>query len=111
MSTIHLLESMHALSISMVEAARANAWEQLAALEEEMATLRDEAIRLNAALAPDAPDNEADTRHRAELLTAMLDNNREIRAHVEPWLASTRKVLSTNAMERAVRAAYGTFEP
>lgn len=111
MSALHLLESMHALSLSMVEAARANEWEQLAALEEEMAALREKAARIDAAADSPLPMADADAQHKFELLTQMLGHDREIRSHVEPWLASTRKFLSSGVKERAVRAAYGTFEP
>jgi flagellar protein FliT len=111
MSTLPLFESMHALSIGMVEAARANAWEQLAALEEEMAHLRHEAMRLDAQQDPAAaPLSPEDARHKAELISQMLENDREVRTHVEPWLESTRKLLSAGVRDRAVRAAYGAFE-
>lgn len=109
MSSLDLYESMSTVSASMVEAAQANDWDRLVALEHEMAALRDQIIR--AAGASRETLGEAEAARKAELIAAMLENDVEIRQHVEPWLASVRKLLSGNTRDRAVRAAYGAFGP
>ena len=107
MNTLPLFESMAATSASMVDAARANDWDRLAALEREMATVRDELMRIE----PNGQSGaltEGEQLRKATLAAQMLENDREIRHHVEPWLESTRKLLSGSSRERAVRAAYGS---
>ncbi|AYH43108.1 flagellar protein FliT [Azoarcus sp. DN11] len=109
MSSLALYEAMSTVSAAMVEAARANDWDRLVTLEREMAALRDEIVHTaDAAQEPLGADAAA---HKAELIATMLGNDAEIRSHVEPWLASVRKLLSGTARDRAVRAAYGAFGP
>ncbi|WP_407278255.1 flagellar protein FliT [Aromatoleum evansii] len=109
MSSLALYESMSTVSAAMVEAARANDWDRLVTLEREMAALRDEIMRTTSA-SHEALGN-AEAARKAELIAAMLEDDVEIRKHVEPWLASVRKLLSGNVRDRAVRAAYGAFGP
>ncbi|MCC4115900.1 flagellar protein FliT [Aromatoleum toluclasticum] len=108
-SPLSLFESMSVVSATMVEAAQANDWDRLVTLEREMAALRDEIMRTAGASREDLGNAEA--ARKAELIATMLENDAEIRRHVEPWLASVRKLLSGNARDRAVRAAYGAFGP
>lgn len=108
-SPLSLFESMSVVSATMVEAARANDWDRLVTLEREMAALRNEI--LHAAAAAQAPLDAAEAARKAELIAAMLEDDVEIRKHVEPWLGSVRKLLSGTARDRAVRAAYGAFGP
>ena len=108
-SPLSLYESMSTVSAAMVEAARANDWDRLIALERDMAALRDEIMRAAGAL--QEPLGAAEAARKAELIAAMLENDVEIRQHVEPWLASVRKLLSGAARDRAVRTAYGAFGP
>ncbi len=107
MNTLSLFESMATTSANMLDAARANDWDRLATLEREMAAMRDELMRLE----PNGRQSDGLTApehlRKVTLVEQMLDNDREIRRHVEPWLASTRKLLSGSSRERAVRAAYG----
>jgi len=107
MNTISLFESMAAVSAGMVDAARANDWDRLATLEGEMAAVRDELMRIESDGQQAEALSEGEQLRKATLAAQMLDNDREIRRHVEPWLASTRKLLSGSSRERAVRAAYG----
>lgn len=109
MSPLALYESMSTVSATMVEAARANDWDRLVTLEREMAALRDEITRT--AGEAREPLGTAEAARTAELIAAMVENDVEIRKHVEPWLASVRKLLSGTARDRAVRAAYGAFGP
>lgn len=111
MSMLAPFESMSMLSAGMVEAARANDWDRLVALEHEMAAIRAELVRTDADGRQAAGLSEADAARKASLITAMLRNDEEIRRHVEPWLASTRKLLGSAQRDRAVRSAYGAFGP
>jgi flagellar protein FliT len=107
MSTLALFESMAAVSAERVEAAQANDWDRLATLEREMARVRDELMRIGPDDGPAGYRSDAEPLRKAALAAQMLENDREIRRHVEPWLASVRKLLSGSARERALRAAYG----
>lgn len=109
MSSLALYESMSTVSTAMVEAARANDWDRLVKLEREMAALRDEILR--AAVASQEPLGPSEATRKADLIAAMLEDDVEIRKHVEPWLTSVRKLLSGAARDRAVRTAYGAFGP
>lgn len=107
MNSLSLFESMATTSATMRDAARANDWDRLATLEREMATVRDELMRIEPNGQQAETLTEAERLRKAALAAEMLENDREIRRHVEPWLASTRKLLSGSSRERAVRAAYG----
>ncbi|WP_246265783.1 flagellar protein FliT [Aromatoleum diolicum] len=107
MNTLALFESMSTISTTMLEVARANDWDRLAELEREMGQIRNELMRIEPDPRENAKLSRAEQEHKASLIAGMLENDREIRRHVEPWLASTRKLLSGTALERAVRAAYG----
>lgn len=111
MSTLALFESMSILSAGMLEAAQANDWDRLVVLEHEMADIRAEVMRTDPDGRQAADQSEADAARKASLITAMLGNDEEIRRHVEPWLASTRKLLGSAQRDRAVRSAYGAFGP
>lgn len=111
MKSLELIESMHGLSVSMVAAAQANDWDELVRLEHDMARLRGELARLepNGRQAEDLSD--AEQQHKAALIAAILDYEQEIRRHVDPWLASTRKLLAGSTRANAMRNAYGALAP
>jgi flagellar protein FliT len=96
-------EEIGALSAQMVEAARAQDWQRLIALEKCVAELR------NALLADD--DNETLTeperRMKAALIQRILDDDAEIRRHTEPWMEHVREYLESANQRRRVEAAYG----
>ncbi|WP_374617361.1 flagellar protein FliT [Thauera aminoaromatica] len=96
---------------AMAEAARANDWERLSALEREAAALR-EAARGNTSGAMDdaaalAKLPPADAAERREGIARLLALDAEIRSHTDPFLSSVRKLLSAGRQERALRDAYG----
>jgi flagellar protein FliT len=101
-SQIAKFQEMSALSARMVEAARAQDWEQLVSLEKAVAQLRD-------ALASD--DNSTlDIQERAAkaaLIQRILDDDAEIRRHTEPWMEHVRGLLGGSARQRQVEQAYG----
>jgi len=90
---------------AMVVAARANDWDQVAALERAAADLRKSAQNT-----PNGTVLSADEqRTLAGNIRSILELDREIRTHVEPALESTRKLLSTTVRDKAVRNAYGNL--
>lgn len=105
-NTQELYEALGRISSHMVEAARANDWDRLAELDRQMTATR-EAI---AAQADSTTLDDAELLRRAALITAVLENNREVRRHVEPWMASARKLFTSGERERNVRAAYGVAQ-
>ena len=114
MLTRPLLDALLARYEAMADAARANDWDRLSALERVAATLRDTARAGAGAAAESAalatlPAAEADAlRGGIERLLAL---DAEIRTHTDPFLASVRKLLAGGRQERAVRNAYGALAP
>lgn len=114
MLTRPTLDALLARYEAMAEAARANDWDRLAALEREAAALRDtarfgaDATADAAAMAALPADEAAALRTGIEHLLAL---DAEIRTHADPFLASVRKLLAGGRQERAVRNAYGALAP
>jgi flagellar protein FliT len=114
MLTRPILDGLLARYEAMAEAARANDWDRLSALEREAAQLRDTArAGTDAAAEPTAratlTASEADTlRIGVERILAL---DAEIRTHTAPFLASVRKLLAGGRQERALRDAYGALAP
>lgn len=103
-----LLERLHEVSVRMVEAAHANDWDRLVVLEAEQAGLRREAQVSDGGAQSADP---ASVERTAALIRATLENDAEVRHHVEPWMASARKLLASGNTGRAMRAAYGAHGP
>ena len=114
MLTRSLLDALLARYEAMAEAARANDWDRLSALEREAAELRD-AARAGADAAADAATLATLPAAEAESLRAGIERllalDAEIRTHTDPFLASVRKLLAGGRQERAVRNAYGALAP
>ena len=114
MLTRSLLDALLARYEAMAEAARANDWERLSALEREAAELR-ETARAGADAAADAATLATLPAAEAESLRAGIERllalDAEIRTHTDPFLASVRKLLAGGRQERAVRNAYGALAP
>lgn len=100
-------ETMLQLSRQMVEAANANDWDRLLALEKAEAQLR---VTLQAGTPADAPEISADDRQRlGELIREIQVEHGKVRAIVDPWLDNVRQLLSHQTRERSVRESYGLF--
>ena len=114
MLTRPLLDALLARYEAMADAARANDWDRLSALEREAAELRDTA-RAGADAAADAATLATLPAAEAESLRADIERllalDAEIRTHTDPVLASVRKLLAGGRQERAVRNAYGALAP
>lgn len=97
----------HALLVlyqAMLRTAQDNDWDALDRLQHEAATLRD----ATQALAPSRPPLSQDEQETlAGLLRQILQLDEQIRAHAEPALESTRKMLAGTVRSRNVHSAYG----
>lgn len=108
MDPVSGFQQLGELSAQMLEAARAGDWERLGRLDADMATLRD---ALAGSLADGAlarlPELQR-KRIEGSIREALTDQART-REIVEPWLESTRTLLSGRSRERDLRASYGAF--
>ena len=102
-SQIDIYEEMSALSARMVEAAQANDWENLIALEKSVVALRrllevdDDNSRLSA----------REVELKRTLIQRILDDDAEVRRHTEPWMEQVRQFLGGSARRKQVEGAYG----
>lgn len=94
-------EAMARLSARMVAAAQANDWELLVQTEQQLSEIR---VALQNKPGP-APDAAAAARRRTLIEQMQADQDR-ILEHVQPWMDSTRKMLSAQSKSRAVHKAY-----
>lgn len=105
-ATLALYESMGRLSAEMAAAARANDWDTLCQLEEQVADMRNE-LMLREPLGRPSGLSESERQHKASLIRQILADDREIRAHAEPWMESVRVMLAAGSRRNALNAAYG----
>ena len=110
MSSLALLEQMSSYSTEMVDAARANDWDRLTHLERQVASLRDrmgveEALGFQGRVGKRMSEDER--QKKIALIRRILNDDKEVRVHTEPWMDNVRQLLSGGARERNVRAAYG----
>lgn len=87
---------------AMAQAARANDWERLAALEREAAALRRQVMERNAgtASAPGAlPESVRAVVARG--IERVLELDAEIRTHTDPFLSSVSRLLSVGQARKA----------
>lgn len=97
-------EAMGDLTGRMLAAAGASDWDELEALEARVSAhvallkANETAIQL-----------EAEARARkAELIKKMLDDDRQIRDLVMPWMAQLSKLINSTGTERRLVNAYGS---
>jgi flagellar protein FliT len=96
-----IYRKMDALSKKMAEAARAREWERLIALENMLSGFRDVLMSGNATLVED------DAAQISELIRGILENDAEVRKHVEPWLEHIQHFLGNEAIKRRIAETYG----
>lgn len=99
-----LYETMGRISAQMVEAARANNWERLVALERDVVGLR----RKLEAGDIQAPLTAEERARKIALIRRILADDAEVRCQTEPWMEQVRKFLGNGARGRNVRHAYGS---
>jgi flagellar protein FliT len=103
---IEIYEEMSALSHRMVEAARANDWDNLIALEKSVSSLRN---MLMAEEDPNANLSPEDSVRKATIIQHILDDDAEVRRHTEPWMEQLRAYLSAGSKREQVARAYGSL--
>jgi flagellar protein FliT len=102
-SQIEIYEEMSMLSARMVEAARANDWDNLIRLEKSVVALRlsltadDDNGRLTS--------SELDAKRA--FIQRILDDDAEIRRHTEPWMEQVRQFLGGKNRRKQAESAYG----
>ncbi|HTY02194.1 MAG TPA: flagellar protein FliT [Rhodocyclaceae bacterium] len=101
-SQIEIYQEMSTLSARMVDAARANDWENLIALEKSVTALRRslEAEDDNGRL------SESEVEAKRALIQRILDDDAEVRRHTEPWMEQVRQFLGGSIRRRQVESAY-----
>lgn len=95
-------ESIVQVSGHMAAAARDHDWDRLVSLEQDCAEL----VR-HLQQAPARLGEPAEQKRKAALIHQVLDNDAEIRTHVEPWMEQVRHFLGDRHRGRAVNRAYG----
>jgi flagellar protein FliT len=103
-----IYEEIHALSGQMVTAAQANDWDSLIALESCVATLRD---RLMSGEGADSLVlSAAESAQKSAMIRKILENDAEIRRHVEPWMDNVRQFLGSQSQRRKMQHAYAATD-
>lgn len=105
-SQIDLYQEMNALSAGMVEAAQAQDWDRLVALEQSVSALRNELQRDDESIILSPAEREL----KAALIQQILDNDAEIRRHTEPWMEHVRGYLGDTRARRRIDQAYGAVQ-
>ena len=87
-------------------------WDRLTRLERQVASLRDRMGVEEALGFPSRPKRMSDDERqkKIDLIRRILDDDKEIRTHTEPWLDNVRQMLTGQSRERAVRAAYDKLD-
>ena len=105
MNALGLYESMKDVSAQMVLAAEQADWDTLVDLEKRLAHIRDQAMQEDTPNMQHALD-EATRSRKIELIQAILANDREIRRHTEPWMASMRELLGAQSRSQILQRVY-----
>lgn len=87
---LEIYEQMCMLSTRMVEAARANDWDRLIALERAVAELRDSLLHAS----DGEQERPEDAQRRRQLIRRILADDAEVRRHTEPWMEKVRRLLT-----------------
>ncbi|MBU0603782.1 MAG: flagellar protein FliT [Gammaproteobacteria bacterium] len=88
MNSLPLLEDMRQLSSHMVDAARANDWDRLVSLEQNVSALRSRIADNDEPAA-----TPAERARKIELMRQILADDAEVRRHVEPWMQQVKVFL------------------
>ncbi len=95
--------AMGELSSQMVTAANASDWERLEALEQRVS---DHVALLKAQETTVRLEGEQRQR-KVTLIKQMLDDDRQVRDLIQPWMAQLSKLINSTGTERRVHNAYG----
>jgi flagellar protein FliT len=103
-SLMQCYERMAAASERMLGAARREDWKGLLAAEAEYAALVERA-RAGPA---DRPLAAGERRRQQDIIERLLADHAELRARLQPWLASLEALLASAGCERRLRQSYGS---
>ena len=103
-----IYEEIHTLSGQMVNAAQANDWDSLIALESRVTALRDRLM--NEEGADSLVLSVAESAQKSAMIRKILENDAEIRRHVEPWMDSVRQFLGSQSQRRKMQHAYAATD-
>jgi flagellar protein FliT len=92
-------EAIAGASSAMLEAARAEDWDEVARLEDRCRTL----IAALKAAAADTPLSRKDNERRMDLLRRILADDAEIRGRAEPWLKQLERLVRPRTSADCVR--------
>lgn len=107
MSQLSVYESMNELSRQMVQAAQQTDWDQLIALEQKVAELREALKRIDTQGEQAEAHSEPIRKRKVDIIKSLLADDREIRSYTDPWMDNVRHLLAGSARQRNVRNAYG----
>ena len=100
---ISLYETVAEITDQMLLAAKCGDWDRLAVLENRCA---DHVDVLKAETQPEALSPEVrDTKIR--IIKKILDDDRQIRDLVQPWMAQLSRLMHSSGTERKLSQAYG----
>lgn len=109
LTRLEIYEEISGLSSKMADAARANDWEVVTGIERRIAQLRDSLIS-DSGTDRDAVLNLANIDRTRALIEKILEDDAEVRRHVEPWMAHVRQFLGGQSRRRQVEAAYSASD-
>jgi len=92
MFPLHLYETMCDVSMRMADAARANDWDRLTALEKDISCLRDSLAACDPLVASVTLSAE-ERACKVQLIQRILAEDAEVRTYTEPWMNRVRKYL------------------
>jgi flagellar protein FliT len=101
-------KQMQAISAQMVSAAQANEWDRLVALETSITDLRNRLI--NGEDVDPLALTESQSVQKAAFIRQILENDAEIRRHVEPWMDTVRQFLGSQSQRRKMQHAYAAAD-
>ena len=103
-----IYEEIQALSGQMVTAAQANDWDSLIALESRVTALRDRLM--NGGDSDSLLLSAAESAQKSAMIRKILENDAEVRRHVEPWMDSVRQFLGSQNQRRKMQHAYAATD-
>lgn len=99
-------EAILATTGKMLAAAQNNEWDELVSLEKECRQLTEILIKKN----PEPILDRELLQKKVKIIHQILDENAQVRALTEPWVARLQDILSANGRTRNLQHAYQSIE-
>lgn len=100
--TIIIYNTILAKTEKMLTAAQNSEWDQLVSLEQECRKLTDSLKRNDT----EPPLDKELQQQKIKIIHQILDNDAQIRAIIEPWMARLQEMLSINKRTRNLQQTY-----